>query len=504
MARSSLVQKRIWQFGLVVVFVYSIIRFFWRPHLSNSITEVVVSTFRYPHPYLLTYVAEYRFAHQVGEFLVRRDKNQQIVPGLAKSWDIAPDRESIVFTIRSELYSAQEVYESLSRIVSRGQTTHSNFASQVLKMQIIAPDQIKIFTRGDAASILSPLVMADAIIVPDAHWITIAGHDGSQVDWTKTRGPYIWKSGSFPLKEGDEVVFVPNKKHYFYSTEQLNWHIRYENPAKAKTHESLNHILKQYSPSFTTIRNSLFSTIASSPESGIKYYQTRPNGVAFIQLNPRSDMFNSTENRRAFEKTVLNSKMDMIAGLTRAVQIPQPGLVGRMDDIDESKLLDELKKAKSLQPSRDIVMAISDKPDNNSNWQMAYATSLGYPMHFINRYIRPTHVEWLNGKVDAIFLSVGMSDTDPVSGATYIFSTEGANADLLDGSIMNLLNSAKKTKDSAVIANTVRNAFKVALSEGLVIPLFYTANRHYFSQDVILNITDPFAESVQIWNVRAK
>ncbi len=470
--------------------------------MDKPITEVILTTFRYPHPYLLQFVAEYRFAYQIGEYLVRFDDHQNIVPGLASSWLISADRHSITFTIRHELYSATEVAQSLHRILKQGQTTHSNFSEQVSKIEVIDEGHLKLETRGDAAAVLNPLVMADSMIVPDAHWIAVPGHAELQVDWKSTHGPYIWQSGELPLAYGQEVVFVPNPKHYLFSKEQSAWRIRYEDPAKYNSHGDLKNLLERFSPAFCTLRHSIYTKIAATKEDGISFFETRHNGVGFFQLNTNSDRFRSREARRAFARRVLSSPISLPDNVTKAFQIPQPGLVGRVPSEEEEKIRQAFLAAPDVGLNGEIRIPITLSADVNVDWETKYAQSLGLSVQTEKQSIFPHSPEWKSGKYDLIFLSLGMSDEDPISGASFMFSHEGMKADFEDGRIMKSLNAAKSSKDGEVISLAVRAAFRTALEEAFVVPLFYTRNRHYYSGNLQLNISDPYSESVQIWKVR--
>lgn len=222
---------------------------------NNSVTELVVTSFGYPHPYKLSFVAQYRFVHQVCEFLVRRDDRQNITGGLAESWTISSDRRKITFHLRPNLYSAEEAVQSLRRLVREGQTSHSNLAAQTNEERIQAsgPLTLTIETDGDAGAILSPLVMADAAILPDDHWITVPGFKEPQIDWTKTKGPYIYAAGKFPAQDGQVIEFIPNPNHYFYEPEQLRWRLVFKPIEKIRDLSALNQLLET-EPSFTTVR----------------------------------------------------------------------------------------------------------------------------------------------------------------------------------------------------------------------------------------------------------
>ncbi len=470
---------------------------------QQPITEVVLSAFRYPHPYLLQFVAEYRFAYQVGEYLVRFDDHQNLVPGLASSWLIANDRRSITFTIRQELYSATEVAQSLNRILKQGQTTHSNFSEQVTKVELIDESHLKLDTRGDAAAVLNPLVMADSMIVPDAHWISIPGYAEPQVDWKRTRGPYIWQSGELPLGYGQEIVFVPNPKHYLFSKEQSQWHIRYEDPANYNSHAEIKNLLEKFSPAFCTLGFSVFHQMATTPEEGVQFFETRHNGLSYLLLNARGKHFRSREARRAFAKRVLLSEIALPHNLTRAFQIPQPGLVGRVPEEQESKIRKDLLSSPDVEFEGDVRVPVAQTPDMNIEWQTKFAHSVGLAVQPTEKRFFARAQEWKSGEFDVLFLSLGMSDEDPISGASFMFSPGGLNADFEDGRIMKSLNAAKSSKDAEVISLAVRAAFRTALEEAFVVPLFYTRNRHYHSENLQLNISDPYSESVQIWKVRA-
>ena len=109
---------------------------------------------------------------------------------------------------------------------------------------------------------------------------------------------------------------------------------------------------------------------------------------------------------------------------------------------------------------------------------------------------------WEQSEYDLMISSIGMSDTDPISGATFLFSPSGVNLDAKDGNLLKILNSAKHLVEKTEITSKIREVFKLAIEEGLIFPISYTTNIHYYSKTVSLNISDPFSESIRIWQVR--
>lgn len=471
----------------------------------NTVTEYLLTPFGYPHPYKLQFVAQYRFVHQVGEFLVRRDNHQQFIGGLAQGWTISPDRRTIRFHLRSGLYTATETAQSLKRLLRAGQTSHSNLGAQTDEesIKVIDESNLEIHTFGDAGAILAPLVMADAVILPDDHWITVPGFSEPQVDWKKIKGPYIYKAGEFPLKEGKSLLFVPNPSHYFYDRDQVDWKLEYEPFEKISELAQLKALIER-EPSFTTVRYWDFLKLFSTKDPGLFFYETRPNGVAFVLPNLQSDVLKEKRARLTLLKRVLRKKPELIQEKMRANQIAQPGLSGRLMDEDLKPVLESIESEPDFDFRRTLVWAAPQDAEFNKAWIEKIATAMGVPYEVRTGPTYPTDPQWTTSSFDLIIGSIGMSDTDPISGATFLFSPSGIHADLPDGVILKRLNSGKESSDRSVIVKSVRDAFRMALENGVIIPLSYVANRHYYSDGVQLNIQDPFAESVRIWEVRLK
>jgi ABC-type oligopeptide transport system substrate-binding subunit len=424
---------------------------------------------------------------------------------LAKSWSIAGDRRSIVFNLRPELYSAEEVAQSLRRLIKAGQTSHSNLAAQTTEadVQVVGPLTLQIATQGDAGAVLSPLVMADAVILPDDHWIKRPGSEDLQIDWTKTKGPYIYESGSFPLTENHPIVFKPNPKHYFYRPEQVRWRLQYQPMEKIQSLEDLDRLLKA-SPSFSTMRYWDEVKLFTTKDPGLTYYQTRPNGIGFLVPNPKSKVLQSPEARVTLLRRALKANFNLLVPANRAKQIPQPGLSGRLGEAEYAELMEEIAKVPEHKFTEPITWVQPAGVGENLEWNESLAKEIGLPYRMKKGTGSPMDPQWLKGDYDLMVGSIGMSDTDPISGATFLFSPTAANLDLPDGRILKLLNSAKDTSDRESIVKAVRGAFRLALRYGQLIPITYTVNRHYYSDSVLLNITDPFSESIRIWEVRLK
>ena len=497
--------KRLYLVVALVVFSMAVI--FKRMSMSNQttyVTQFVQDNFLYPHPYAIHFVDQYRFIYHFGEFLVRLDKNQQVIGGLAKSWDISDDRKKIVFHLRDNIYSAEEVRQSLQRIKNFGQTAHSNFAAQIIDMRVLSPRDLEIEVAGDAASILRPLEMADAVILPDDHWIKDdKGND--QVDWAKTRGPYVWKSGTFPVKPGDVLNLVPNKKHYLYEKEQLDWKIMPLSLDKFSSFAELDQMIEKYN-GILTIRYSNEFKLYKTQEVGTPFYQTKYNGVSYIQLN-QLGLFSDRNKRRTFLRKVMGLNLDLLDKNARADQIPQPGLSGRISRDEVEKLMADLNKDEFSSDDMGLVkISVPANTYQDEDFYNKIIKDTGFKTEIIRGTIYPMEDEWNRVACDAVFLTVGMSDTDPISAATFLFSEKADNADLPDKRIIKILNNAKQYTDSTKISLAIQNAFKTSFTEATLIPLFYVSNRHYHSRNLELNMkdSDPYAEEVKISAIRSK
>ncbi len=476
------------------------------PMKRPQVTELIVTPFGYPNPYSLGYVAQYRFVHQVGEFLVRRDNLQNFAPGLAHTWSISDDRRSITFDLRPGLYTAEEVKQSLVRLFKKHQTSHSNIAAQIVHTDQIVinnPLQITINTNGDAGAILAPLVMADTVILPDSHWSTDPVTGDQQVDWRKTRGPYIYESGSFPAERDSPIIFKPNPDHYFFNDELLTWKIVYHPIELIQSMDDFKALMMN-EPSYSTLRYWDMIKFYEKAHSKPSFYETRPNGISFIVANPKSPNLNR-KIRRKILKTLFSIEVPLNSPTLRAYQIAQPGLSGKMSELEIKDFKNELADGENDMIKTPLKWHLQNDLGDNANWIKTVAKLLTPNPEFIETKDPGRHGPQ-KGKMnfDLGIFSVGMSDTDPISGATFLFSPMGMGVDLPNGEILKILNSAKQSTDRSEITNAVKAAFQMAMDEALIMPISYVTNRHYYSDEVELNIQDPFAESVRIWEVRIK
>ncbi|MCK6596726.1 MAG: hypothetical protein L6Q37_00050 [Bdellovibrionaceae bacterium] len=126
--------------------------------------------------------------------MVRKDDHQNIVGGLGSSWEISNNRKEIICYLRQGLYDAEEVAQSLRRLLAKKQTSHSNLSAQIKtadNIVVLDDTTLKIETESDAGAILDPLVMADTVIILDKLWVNLPGFSELQIDWKRNRGPYI-------------------------------------------------------------------------------------------------------------------------------------------------------------------------------------------------------------------------------------------------------------------------------------------------------------------------
>ncbi|NUM58518.1 MAG: hypothetical protein HUU56_07795 [Bdellovibrionaceae bacterium] len=70
---------------------------------------------------------------------------------------------------------------------------------------------------------------------------------------------------------------------------------------------------------------------------------------------------------------------------------------------------------------------------------------------------------WEQSEYDLMISSIGMSDTDTISGATFLFSPSVANLDNKDGNLLKILNSAKYSVEKTVTTSKIREVFKLAI-----------------------------------------
>ncbi len=54
---------------------------------------------------LTTYLHEFEVMNQIYEGLIREDKDQKVIPGLAESWEISPDKQTFTFKLRDAKWS---------------------------------------------------------------------------------------------------------------------------------------------------------------------------------------------------------------------------------------------------------------------------------------------------------------------------------------------------------------------------------------------------------------
>ena len=151
---------------------------------------------------------------------------------------------------------------------------------------------------------------------------------------------------------------------------------------------------------------------------------------------------------------------------------------------------------------RPVVWSVPSKPEDDTEWHTKIVKNLGFEFKLGKGSVLPIDEEWKTSGVDATFRTIGMSDTDPISSASYLFTNKSGKADLPDGRILKILNDAKGTTNPDEVALSIRKAFFTALENATVIPLYYVSNRHYHSKCIELNISDPFAEQVDLRNVR--
>lgn len=467
----------------------------------NTVTEYF-SGMNYPDPYSLKFVTDYKFVLTVGEFLVRQDKSKQIVPGLAKDWKISSDRRKITFYLREGIYSAEEVAQSLKRLVKHGQTAHSNFSSQTNENNIRVIDDItlEIETFGDAGAIIQPLIMADAAILPNKVWREDA-NGNAFVDWSKVNGPYTWESGEFPISTSNAVVFKPNPDHYLYKSDQTRWRITIFDFDKYDTLEKLNTLLRE-SPGIFTLTDSEIHRLIHTRNPGIKFVNSKYNGIFFLMFNLNSPIFRSEKARKYIAKRILETEIPLSNPDSRAFQIPQPGLTGRLEHEQLDEVLTGLRQASDYEFDRPLTWRVSNKSLYRREWVENLARAIGIPSSFVEGSLYDKSGDWASGKIDMQLQFLGMSETDPISSASFLFSPSGAGLDLSDGQILKMLNSAKHTADPRKIDTVVKQAFRLALEHALVVPIHYSRYRHFHSNNVRLNIEDVFDEIVHIESVR--
>jgi hypothetical protein len=203
--------------------------------------------------------------------------------------------------------------------------------------------------------------------------------------------------------------------------------------------DELGMLLNQ-SPGFFTIGYTNFLKIFGTSTQSIPFYETKPTGIAFAVPNIYNGIFREKSARITFLRKVLETNFPLLDPRSKADQIAQPGLSGRLTKDELESLMEELKNV-PLHPFRaPIRYAFPSDAKIHRQWFKNFANAVGIPDTTLDVPLTAVGLQSRQHEFDVSFANVGMSDTDPISGATFLFSPTASNLDLPDGRILKILN----------------------------------------------------------------
>lgn len=292
------------------------------PHGSNDVPSSVVQ-------------------ENIYETLVSRDENNEIVPGLAESWEQVDEttwsfqlREGVTFHDGEE-FNAEVVKANLDRIRDEAVASPRLFLFEMItEVNVVEDYQVEITTEYPFSPLLAHLshngggMISPASITADYEALE-GGADPGSVISEEPVGTGYFKFDSWNV--GSEIKLVKNEEYWDEpaNVDSVTFRVVPDSQVRAADLETGNvHIIDPVQPNeVERINNSGVASVLQTPSSSL----------AYLGFNTEKEPFNDPLVRQAISYAI--DRQAIISGIYDDFAIPAngplaPGIFGYTEDID--------------------------------------------------------------------------------------------------------------------------------------------------------------------------
>lgn len=292
------------------------------PHGSNDVPSSVVQ-------------------ENIYETLVSRDENNEIVPGLAESWEQVDEttwsfqlREGVTFHDGEE-FNAEVVKANLDRIRDEAVASPRLFLFEMItEVNVVEDYQVEITTEYPFSPLLAHLshngggMISPASIAADYEALE-GGADPGSVISEEPVGTGYFKFDSWNV--GSEIKLVKNEEYWDEpaNVDSVTFRVVPDSQVRAADLETGNvHIIDPVQPNeVERINNSGVASVLQTPSSSL----------AYLGFNTEKEPFNDPLVRQAISYAI--DRQAIISGIYDDFAIPAngplaPGIFGYTEDID--------------------------------------------------------------------------------------------------------------------------------------------------------------------------
>lgn len=288
------------------------------------------------------------------ETLVNRDENNEIIPGLAESWEQVDEttwsfklREGVMFHDGEE-FNAEVVKMNLERILDPAVASPRLFLFEMItSVEVVSDYEVNITTEYPFAPLLAHLshngggMVSPASIEADYEALN-GGSDPGSVISEKPIGTGFFKFESW--NPGSEIKLVKNEDYWGEEgakVDSVTFRVVPDSQVRAADLETGNvHIIDPVQPNeVERINNSGVASV----------YQKASSSLAYLGFNTEKAPFDNPLVRQAISKAI--DRESIISGIYDNYGIPAigplaPGIFGYTEDIDATEY--NMEEAKAL------------------------------------------------------------------------------------------------------------------------------------------------------------
>lgn len=477
---------------------------------DSSKAKLDPSTFRF--------VSEYIYLENLALKLIEMDHHGHYSNQLADTVKISSDKQDYTFTLREAYFAdgtkilARDVVNTFKRLILNG-TPHSapktfirgagkltSLDGSIEGLGVIDDKTVFLGLNNPMKEIFYYLQLVDYSILHPAQYSKRQLYID---DWSKVNsGPYLLK------KENGKYTFQINEKSLLSEE---------GNPEKVVPY-SLNNqeLISMIDKKELHLGKLSLQEVSSLKSAGINYdhinlFTQGTDGIIYLALNLKSDMFKSEYTRQWFQKKILSSlgTGDKVPEFTqKAIQYFLPGargyvsdkvVQGLLKDIDLSHTPDVLKNGIKVRTFTTMEKYLP------KNLEIQLQQALGVPVKISYDVNPPQLTGFLKNRDFDVFLSLSSMSYKVLSEALNI-AYFSLSPTLIDptGQIKTMIEKYQQTDDASTEQEYIENIIKRMILDSECIPLLYTMSPVFYDKEKLGISKASIDESIKLWKAYVK
>ncbi len=449
---------------------------------------------------LVRSAAEYRILLHLVRPLLKYNSKAQLEADLATSWKIEEDFSKYIFKIDPEAkwsngsqISSEQIAKSIHRQIRLNNATHFDFSK--IKYVRFESDVLIIKLENRNPHFLKSVAHPEFAAVYDA------GIDALALsDYQITSGPYF-------LDTYSPNFYVLKRNQLYLSVNRLAPDtIKFQSSPFAEQMHLLETGLVDFIVPSAGVTEESHTRLKTNPQ--IKVITPHVGYSYWFSLNPKSQLFENSTQRKWFQNLIHKTKLDFSNLSTfwiRADQIYLPDGFGRPSPEQITKMWHHIDDTASKNAPGKLRLAVS----KSFPWTEQIVNELKSQNVVVRLIFYSTAAEFEQisgaGNFDAILVNNDFSDSHLVENLLVTFSD--SRPLVFTGSDRTLQAKLSKATRSADMDESIKLSIEIGLdllSKGLVAPIAYNRKSFYARSNLDLSEWSELQSDLCFWKVAVK